>query len=85
MHEPNMGAPRSRHALAFIFVTVLLDAIGSASFFRSPPALIVDLIGGDLSGASLYGGWLGFVFAANAVPVRAGARKPERRGSGAAA
>ncbi len=64
MHEPNMGASRSRHALAFIFVTVLLDAIGVGIILPVTPALIVDLIGGDLSGASLYGGWLGFVFAA---------------------
>ncbi len=64
MHESNMSASRSWHALAFIFVTVLLDAIGVGIILPVTPALIVDLIGGDLSGASLYGGWLGFVFAA---------------------
>ncbi len=64
MHEPSMGASRSRHALAFIFVTVLLDSIGVGIILPVTPALIVELIGGDLSGASLYGGWLGFVFAA---------------------
>jgi DHA1 family tetracycline resistance protein-like MFS transporter len=59
-----MSASPSPHALVFIFITVLLDAIGFGIIMPVMPTLIVELVGGDLSGASIYGGWLMFVFAA---------------------
>jgi DHA1 family tetracycline resistance protein-like MFS transporter len=59
-----MPTSPSPHALLFIFITVLLDSIGFGIIMPVMPTLIVELVGGDLSGASIYGGWLMFVFAA---------------------
>jgi DHA1 family tetracycline resistance protein-like MFS transporter len=49
-------------ALGFIFVTLLLDVIGFGIIIPVFPKLISELIHGDLSQASLYGGWLMFAF-----------------------
>jgi DHA1 family tetracycline resistance protein-like MFS transporter len=54
---------RSRHALAFIAITLLLDTIGFGLIVPVYPRLLVDLTGQSLSRAAVYGGWLGFVFA----------------------
>ncbi len=53
-----------RQAIAFIFVTVLLDMIGFGIVIPVVPKLIVELTGKGLSEAAEYGGWLGFSFAA---------------------
>ena len=54
---------QSKHALAFIFVTVLLDSIGFGIIMPVLPALIMDVTGEPLSAAARYGGWLMFVYA----------------------
>ncbi|MDP9206799.1 MAG: TCR/Tet family MFS transporter [Gemmatimonadota bacterium] len=53
----------TRHALAFIAVTLLLDTIGFGLIMPVYPRLLVELTGESLSRAAVYGGWLGFVFA----------------------
>lgn len=56
--------PRNRKAaLGFIFVTLLIDVIGLGIIIPVMPSLIVELIDGDLSTASQYGGWLIFAYA----------------------
>jgi DHA1 family tetracycline resistance protein-like MFS transporter len=57
-HQPR------RNALAFIAVTLLLDTIGFGLIMPVFPALLVDLTGQSLTRAAVYGGWLGFVYAA---------------------
>ncbi len=51
-------------SLAFIFITVLVDVIGLGIIIPVMPALIMELTGGGLSEASLYAGWITFVYAA---------------------
>ncbi|MEP6551428.1 MAG: TCR/Tet family MFS transporter [Gemmatimonadales bacterium] len=63
MTTPDTSAPR-KHALAFIAVTLLLDTIGFGLIMPVYPRLLVELTGESLSRAAVYGGWLGFVFAA---------------------
>jgi DHA1 family tetracycline resistance protein-like MFS transporter len=59
------GGPRKQgHALAFIAVTLLLDTIGFGLIMPVMPRLLVELSGEGLSRAAVYGGWLGFVYAA---------------------
>lgn len=53
----------SRHALSFIIVVVLLDAIGFGIILPVTPKLIIDLAGVDLSNASELGGYLMFAYA----------------------
>ena len=55
---------RTRHALAFIAVTLLLDTVGFGLIMPVYPRLLVELTGQSLSRAAVYGGWLGFVYAA---------------------
>ena len=55
-------APKTRHALAFIAVTLLLDTIGFGLIMPVYPRLLVELTGQTLSQAAVYGGWLGFIF-----------------------
>ena len=45
------------HALAFIFVTVLIDTIGFGIILPVTPQLIMDLTGLGIGEASLRGGW----------------------------
>nr|AIA11735.1 Tetracycline_Resistance_MFS_Efflux_Pump [uncultured bacterium] len=45
-------------ALGFIFVTLMIDVTGFGIIIPVVPDLITDLIHGDLSNASKYGGWL---------------------------
>jgi DHA1 family tetracycline resistance protein-like MFS transporter len=65
-HETEKAATpvrNTRHALAFIAVTLLLDTIGFGLIMPVYPKLLVELTGQSLSRAAVYGGWLGFVFA----------------------
>src|SRR5271170_480901 len=55
--------PASRHALAFIFITMLVDTIGLGIIIPVTPKLIVELTGGGMSEAARWGGWLFFVYA----------------------
>ncbi|HXC56914.1 MAG TPA: hypothetical protein VNU97_16565, partial [Rhizomicrobium sp.] len=63
MSEP-VAAPASRFALAFIFVTMLIDTIGLGIIIPVTPAIIKQLTGQELSGAAGWGGWLMFLYAA---------------------
>ena len=62
MSEP-IAAPASRFALAFIFITMLVDTIGLGIIIPVTPKIITQLTGEGLSGAASWGGWLMFVFA----------------------
>ncbi len=55
---------RSRNALIFIFITVLIDMASFGVIMPVLPDLIRDLTGQDLAGASFYGGGLMLAFAA---------------------
>jgi len=57
------GAP-GRQALIFVAITVLLDSVGFGLILPVMPALLVELSGQGLSRAAVYGGWLGFAYAA---------------------
>lgn len=59
-------APRQpgKHALAFIFITALLDVIGLGIIIPVMPGLVMDLTGESVSSAVLYGGGLLFIYAA---------------------
>ena len=50
-------------ALGFIFVTILIDMTGLGIIIPVMPKLITELTGGSISDASIYGGWLIFVYA----------------------
>jgi MFS transporter, DHA1 family, tetracycline resistance protein len=52
-----------RHALAFIFITMLVDTIGLGIIIPVTPNLIAQLTGQGMSEAARWGGWLFFVFA----------------------
>lgn len=51
-------------ALAFIFITVLVDSIGFGIILPVLPRLIMQLTGLGIDGAAEYGGWLAFCYAA---------------------
>jgi MFS transporter, DHA1 family, tetracycline resistance protein len=55
--------PSSRHALAFIFVTALLDTIGFGIVIPVFPQLIVELTGEPVNEAARISGWLAFAYA----------------------
>jgi DHA1 family tetracycline resistance protein-like MFS transporter len=61
---PSPPVQGRKHALAFIAVTLLLDTIGFGLIMPVMPRLLVELTGENLSRAAVYGGWLGFVYAA---------------------
>ncbi|TGK20756.1 MFS transporter [Leptospira fluminis] len=52
-----------KNALRFVLITLLIDFTGFGIIVPVIPQLIEQLIGGDLSQASLYGGWLTFAYA----------------------
>lgn len=54
---------KGKSALFFIFLTVVIDTVGLGIIIPVMPALIRELIHGDLSMASQYGGWLTFCYA----------------------
>jgi DHA1 family tetracycline resistance protein-like MFS transporter len=58
-----MQLTRSRAAMGFILVTVLIDVIGLGIIIPVLPNLIRELVGADISTASSYGGWLMFSYA----------------------
>jgi DHA1 family tetracycline resistance protein-like MFS transporter len=45
-------------AVGFIFVTLLIDVIGIGIIIPVVPKLIAELIDGDITDASRWGGWL---------------------------
>lgn len=53
----------TRHAFAFVWVTVLLDMIGLGLIMPILPAVLRELTGSDVAHASIYGGWLFFAYA----------------------
>jgi DHA1 family tetracycline resistance protein-like MFS transporter len=59
-------APRApgKNALVFVVITVLLDVIGFGIIIPVLPNLLIELTGVTVSQAAIYGGWLGFVYAA---------------------
>lgn len=58
-----MLQPKKQAALGFIFATLLIDVMGLAIIIPVFPKLIEHLIHGNVSDASLYGGWLTAVYA----------------------
>lgn len=61
---PAIPVQTRKHALAFIAVTLLLDTIGFGLIMPVYPRLLVEITGESLSRAAVYGGWLGFIYAA---------------------
>lgn len=55
---------KSKHALAFVFVTAMLDSIGFGIIMPVLPQLLVEVTGETISSAALYGGALMFAYAA---------------------
>jgi MFS transporter, DHA1 family, tetracycline resistance protein len=53
----------NRHALAFIFITMLVDTIGLGIILPVTPKLITELTGQGMSEAARWGGWLFFIYA----------------------
>jgi DHA1 family tetracycline resistance protein-like MFS transporter len=51
-------------AIAFIFITLLIDVIGFGIIIPVMPKLILELTGEGMSAASRYGGWMLFAFSA---------------------
>jgi DHA1 family tetracycline resistance protein-like MFS transporter len=49
-------------AIGFIFVTLLIDVIGLGIIIPVLPKLITELVGGSLSDAARYGGWILFSY-----------------------
>lgn len=58
-----MEQKTSRHALIFIFITMLVDTIGLGIIIPVTPKLISELTHQGMSEAARWGGWLFFVFA----------------------
>ncbi|MCB0463414.1 MAG: TCR/Tet family MFS transporter [Flavobacteriaceae bacterium] len=58
-----MKQNKKQAALGFIFITMLVDVIGWGIIIPVIPALIEELIQGDLSEAAKVGGWLTFAYA----------------------
>lgn len=56
-------ATSRKAALSFIFITLLLDVIGIGLIIPVFPQLIEQLIGGNISQASQWSGWLTFAYA----------------------
>lgn len=53
----------SRYALAFVFITMLIDTVGLGIVIPVTPKLISELTHDNLSGAAQWGGFLFFLFA----------------------
>jgi DHA1 family tetracycline resistance protein-like MFS transporter len=58
-----MPSNKKTAALSFIFITLLIDVTGLGIIVPVMPKLIEQLVHGDLSVASKYGGWLTFSYA----------------------
>lgn len=63
MSEQTNGSRTGRHALTFIFITILIDVIGIGIIIPVAPGLIAELAHTSLSNAARFGGWLMFVYA----------------------
>jgi Arabinose efflux permease len=59
---PTAPAPRQHAALAFIFVTVMLDMLAFGIIIPVLPQLIVQLIGGSIARAAVWAGAFGTVY-----------------------
>ena len=57
------GRPAGKHAAAFVFVTMVLDAIGIGLIIPVMPELIAQVTGDPLAGAARWGGALAFTYA----------------------
>jgi DHA1 family tetracycline resistance protein-like MFS transporter len=57
-------ARSTKHAFAFVWITVLLDMVGLGLIIPVVPAVLRQLTGTDAAHASIYGGWLFFAYAA---------------------
>lgn len=51
-----------RRALVFLLATIFIDTVGFGIIIPVLPSLLMDLLGGSLSTAALYGGALMFAF-----------------------
>lgn len=58
-----MASNKKSAAIGFIFITMLIDITGWGIIIPVIPKLIKELIHGDISEASKYGGWLTFAYA----------------------
>ena len=54
----------TKHAFAFVWITVLIDMVGLGLIVPILPAILRQLTGADVAHASIYGGWLFFAYAA---------------------
>lgn len=54
----------TKHAFAFVWITVLLDMVGLGLIMPVLPSILRQLTGADVAHASIYGGWLFFAYAA---------------------
>lgn len=63
IHLRSVMKNKTSAGLFFIFITVVIDTIGLGIIIPVMPKLIQELIHGDISEASQYGGWLVFAYA----------------------
>ena len=61
--EAKAEAGPSRHAVVFIFITLLIDNMGVGLILPVMPDLVAELTGGSYGQAALWGGYLTFSFA----------------------
>ncbi|MGI9414630.1 MAG: TCR/Tet family MFS transporter [Hyphomicrobiales bacterium] len=61
--QPTSAQPKQGQAALFVFVTVMIDAIGIGIIIPVMPDLIRELTDQPLSAAALWGGYLSFVYA----------------------
>lgn len=54
----------SRRALIFLLVTIFIDTVGFGIIIPVLPGLLMQLVGGSLSQAALFGGLLMLIFSA---------------------
>ncbi|MCI2244553.1 TCR/Tet family MFS transporter [Xanthomonas sp. PPL568] len=64
MHAPTPAVRSRRAAVAFIFVTLLIDVLSFGVIIPVLPTLVRDFTGGDFAAAARWVGWFGFLFAA---------------------
>jgi DHA1 family tetracycline resistance protein-like MFS transporter len=57
------GQQAGKHALAFIFITILIDSMGLGVILPVLPKLIATLVHGGMDDAARYGAWLSFSYA----------------------
>jgi DHA1 family tetracycline resistance protein-like MFS transporter len=60
--EEAMSRRPGKFAVIFVFITVFLDMVGFGLVMPVLPRLIEEVSGADLSGASVWGGWLFFAY-----------------------